>query len=521
MNSKEVYSQVGLKKYNQMKKVLIVTLAFFGFSSALFAQNASEALRYSFLEGSGSTARTMGISGAMGALGADFSVVSSNPAGLAVYRSSEFTISPTLFVNRVSSRLLDSDGVDSLVSQTKFNFNNLGLVIAKQSGRKFRTVNFAIGFNQLANYNRVFAYNGKSVGSVVDRFVELATDGNRNPIFPDDLDSFEAGLAYLTGAIYDPDENDGIPEWGSDFGGDPEVFKEQRIRTQGSLNEITFSLAGNYEEKLMIGGTVGINILNYSERKTYTEEDTGETRDGDVPFFNDLRFVEDLTTDGLGVNFKAGVIYRFSQAFRLGVAVHTPTFFTMKDAFFTELEYSFAGANGLPVITEEVSPNGSFDYRLRTPLRVQTSAAFIIKKQGFVSAEIEWLDYSTSRFNLTTNSSAEADIIYEREVNQDVEDLYKGVLNIRLGGEYALNSYRFRAGTGLRGTPYVDGGILSTTFSAGTGFRGENFYLDLAYRLALLQEGYVPYLMESVADQQNVEVNTTNHQLMLTMGFRF
>ena len=497
----------------------ILTIVFSVFALSVFAQNASEALRYSFIE-VGGTARTVSLGGAIGALGADFSVLSTNPAGLAAYRSSEFTLTPTLELTSANAQLSNSDGRDSSITQTKFNFNNLGLVIAKQPRGKMKTLNFGIGFNRLANFNQVFAYSGKNKGSYVNRWVELATDENRNPIPPDGLDDFEAGLAYEVGAIFDPFD-DGYQEWSSDFAGDPEVKKEQRVRTKGSLNELVIGLAGNFQEKLLFGGTIGVSMLRYSERKTYTERDEGLGKDGDIPAFIDLRFVEDLETTGIGINLKLGVIYRITQAFRLGVALHTPTFYSMEDAFFTELEYTFSGANGQPVTTERNSPDGTFGYGLKTPLRVLTSAGFIIKKKGFITAEVEWVDYAASKYNLTRNRNTEVDRIYEREVNQNIEDQFQSAVNVRLGGEYALNNYRFRLGTGFQGTPYADGSILSNYFTGGLGYRGESFYIDLAYRLSQLEEGYVPYLMESASNQLLVNNRFTSHKIMMTMGFRF
>ncbi len=512
-----------------MKNILTIIFAFLGFS--VTAQNASEALRYSFLE-IGGTARTVSVGGGLGALGADFSVMSTNPAGLAAYRASEFTLTPTFELTGANAQLSNSDGRDSMITGTKFNFNNLGLVIATQPTGKMKTVNFGIGFNRLANFNRVFAYSGKNKGSYVNRWVELATDGSGNPIPPDGLDGFEAGLAYEVGAIFDPFD-DGYQEWSSDFAEDPEVSKEQRVRTKGAINELVIGLAGNYNEKLLFGATLGVLSLRYSERKTYTEMDNGGGKDGDIPAFIDLRFVEDLETTGIGVNLKLGVIYRITQAFRLGVALHTPNFYNLEDTFFTELEYTFSGANGQAVTTERNSPDGTFGYGLRSPLRVLTSAAFIIKKKGFITAEVEWADYSTSQFNLTRNRNTEDDRLYERQVNQDIEDQFQSAVNIRLGGEYALENYRFRLGTGFQGTPYTDGSILSNYFTTGLGYRGESFYVDLAYRLSLLEEGYIPYLLDQVPDPNSpsdlipspnqllVNNRFTNHKIMMTLGFRF
>ena len=53
-----------------------------------FAQSEMDAFRYAQTELNG-TARHMAMGGAFGALGGDISVMNANPAGLAVYRSSE------------------------------------------------------------------------------------------------------------------------------------------------------------------------------------------------------------------------------------------------------------------------------------------------------------------------------------------------------------------------------------------------------------------------------------------------
>jgi hypothetical protein len=61
------------------------------------AQNQVDALRYSQIY-PGGTARSTAMGGAFGALGGDFYSASLNPAGLGVYRSSEFTFTPELLL---------------------------------------------------------------------------------------------------------------------------------------------------------------------------------------------------------------------------------------------------------------------------------------------------------------------------------------------------------------------------------------------------------------------------------------
>ncbi len=67
-------------------------------SSLIFAQNEVDALRYSFIR-HGGTARYTAMSGAFGALGSDFSSLSTNPAGIATFKGSvKMMMSPSFFV---------------------------------------------------------------------------------------------------------------------------------------------------------------------------------------------------------------------------------------------------------------------------------------------------------------------------------------------------------------------------------------------------------------------------------------
>ena len=90
-------------------------------SLVLSAQNSADALRFSQF-GIGGTARTIAIGGSIGALGADFSVISTNPAGLGAYRGSEFTMTPSLFLNNVDANLVDGGTNPSGQNITNFNF---------------------------------------------------------------------------------------------------------------------------------------------------------------------------------------------------------------------------------------------------------------------------------------------------------------------------------------------------------------------------------------------------------------
>jgi len=69
-------------------KGMLITCLFLPLSAK--GQNEIDALRYSQIY-FGSTARSISLGGAFGALGGDYTCLSTNPAGLGIYRKSDFS----------------------------------------------------------------------------------------------------------------------------------------------------------------------------------------------------------------------------------------------------------------------------------------------------------------------------------------------------------------------------------------------------------------------------------------------
>lgn len=474
----------------------------------LQAQNLNDALRYSQYDYFG-TARSAAVAGSLGALGADFSVTSTNPAGIAWMRRSQFVITPMF--NLYTGKTTLTNGNNSEVSETAASLSlaSFGMVIAGRSRNPaWKTVNFSLGFNRLADFNRETVYRGMSQGSIANRWTELA-----NSDFG--LDEFETGLASDVQAILYDTGND---EYFSDFVDDnnnlipADIEREQTIETSGGVNELSFAVAGNYDDRLLIGLGIGVPFVNYVEEKLYFESDVNNG----IPFFEALEFRENLTTTGIGVNVKLGLAYRINQMVRLGLAVHTPTWFALEDNFSTDLLYSYTDG-GVGNTESSLSPNGNFSYGLRTPWRVSGGAGFVFGRNGFLSGEVEWVNYGNNHFGFNGFSEDE-DI-----ANRDVEDALASSINLKVGGEYAIRQFRLRAGVSLRQPPYADTEGLpafDTQISAGAGLSLRSFFLDLAARRSTAEEVYRPYLVSSYPEQ--VFENNSNYiRILLTLGFRF
>ncbi len=490
-----------------MKKFLLFSTLLSFLLNTANTQSLFDALRYSQFEVEGS-ARTVGVGGGIGALGADFSVLSTNPAGMATYRRSEFVFTPSWFSAQTDARLRGEESNFSIKSEkTNFNLNALGVVFASRPiASDWKVTAFGIGFNKLANFNQRTFFEGVSEGSITDRWLELAQG-----LTPSELDDFEAGLAYDGEAIYNGIDDE--TSYYSDFDEKELVRKSQLIRQKGSINELVFSFAGNYDEKLMLGMTLGVPILDYEEVKTYRETDP----DNNNPVFDELEFTERLRTTGAGINLKMGLIYRFNNMVRMGVALHTPTGFALDDSYSTSLDYSY-NFNGQNQVSAN-SPEGSFEYRLRTPWRFIGSLGLLFDKMGFLTAEVEWLDYTSAQFNFNQTNNID-DLKYEQELNDQIERELGTAVNVRLGGEFAWNILRLRAGYGIMGSPYIDDNDYQSAISVGAGLREKNFFIDLAYRYSSATGTYSPYLTSS-APEQIIDIDESKGKFMLTFGVKF
>lgn len=462
-------------------------------------QNFGDALRYSTFDPIG-TARFMGAGSALGPLGADFSVLTTNPAGMALIRKSEFMISPGLYTNSVSSRLASGSGNNTFDdTAAKFNLPNIGIVTSSRGGRSMETLNFAIGLNRLADFHEEFFYRGTSPGSIVQRFEALANTNG--------LDDFEAGLAFDAEALI---EDNGF--YFSDFTDfpDAEVERIESVTRDGRINELSFAFAGNVKNKVMWGLSVGVPFMEYEEQKSYRETDT----DSNVPIFNDLTYSETLVSNGAGINLKLGVIYRLDQAVRLSMAIHTPTYYQIDETFRTSMDYDYTFDDVRQTGVAD-SPEGSFNYNLRTPWRFLAGAGAIFGKNGFVTGEIEYVNYEGNKFLFEGFSDIEA------ELNQETKDNLSDAVRIRTGAEYAIEDFRLRGGLGLQQAAIEGDDSFYSTISVGAGIRKRAYYLDIAYRRNALATSYTPYLITGDAPQSFVDNDNVRENFVLTLGFRW
>ncbi|MBU0487099.1 MAG: outer membrane protein transport protein [Bacteroidetes bacterium] len=480
----------------------IYTFLFVALCGFVSAQNEIDALRYSFLM-NGGTARHMSLGGATGALGADPSVLSTNPAGIGVFKKSEFMFTPAIVKNSASSSYLGSTYDDT---KYNFNFSNMGIIgtyiIDESAVNGWSSLNFGFAVNRSSSFhNRIDIYGHNSGESLIDEYVACANGNN----YSTGLDPFSTELAFNTWLI------DTMVGSESMYLATPRTAgKTQRksIMMKGAVTEPVITFGGNYGNRFYMGGSFGFPTIRYVEESTYTETFDEDT----LANLKSLTLNDQLRTFGNGFNFKFGMIFSPVMWVRLGAAVHTPSFFAMNDKYSKRLVSTFDDG----VFTEKnsfdsESPKGVFDYELTTPMKAIGSIAFIIGEHGFISGEYEFVDYGEPRLRSSS---------YEFfDENDAIQQKYRAVGNYRIGAEWRMKPYAIRFGYAFYDSPY-DNGINDgsrTSYSAGFGFRNSDYYIDFAYILTMSKEDY--YLYSGVKEAAVNEFQ--QHNIMVTLGFRY
>ncbi len=463
------------------------------------AQSFVDALRYSEYDYIG-TARSVGVNGSMNALGAEFSSMHVNPAGIGMYRISAAGISPSFSFTNIKSKLEgQGNGFNERTNELFTIQNAAGVFVNRPANSDFKTANFGISFQRLANYNQELFFEGFSQGSIVNRFQELANTSG--------LDDFEAGPAFDAGALYDL-EDDGFFESDVELAPEANLYRRQDIFRTGQLNELQLTIGGNIQEKLIVGFAVGIPFLEYSEDKVYYEADDND----EIPFFESVEFIEGLTTTGIGVNAKLGIIYRINQMFRVSGSIHTPTAWTLDDSFISDVRYQYV-EDGEAFDNLAQSPEGIFEYRLSTPWRFNAGLGAVIDKSGFISASIQIVDFASAKLKFP---DAPED---ERFVNDETQSTLKTVVNARVGGEYASNNFRFRGGFGVHPSALASDDTINFSFGLGVGYRGNRFFAELGYHNSRWQENYLPYVTND-GPLQVVDNEYIQNRVVLSLGLR-
>lgn len=488
------------------------------------------------------TARYVGMGGAMSALGADMSIMSTNPAGTALYRSwdAAFSFGGNGVTQRTQSNLGRGRAFDLYGSM-----DNVGVVIANRHSddNTLRFVNF--GFN----YRNVKRFDGKmGMGVNLDglsqtwqmawQAVENAANVNHSYFDPTSENNFFANNYYgnpnygwltLLGADADLmgiDENEEYWFRKADYGRYTECLS-------GGIDAYDFNLSFNLLDAVYLGLTFTAYDVDRTLESTYTETFI----DGDYTLQNFYRTV------GSGYDLKLGVILRpFEESsFRFGVAATTPTVYTLRDynSAIVNSNFSYYDAEaGMDKIAswemDTYSPDAYdgdcyTDYTMISPVKVNVSVGGTVGSSLALGAEYEYSDYSS--IMLYEISGSENGVM-----NEHTADNFTGKHTLRLGAEKTFGTFYTRAGYNYQtggyksdawkmipvnsvqtNTAYAN--IKSThNFTCGIGFRGAAFYADAALLYSRQSSDFYPF---DDPELQAISLSRNLVKGMMTVGLRF
>lgn len=426
---------------NRTRHILIaVCLSLIGIGTA-FAQDDADLLRYSMLNPTG-TARFNAMGGAFGALGANFTTLSTNPAGIGFYTRHEISLSLGTSTQNVSSLYY---GDKNSLEKTRITMPQGGGVFCVRNGEKKNgswSLQLGFGANRVKDFNNNIWTAGINNQSSYMQDVAARSAGWDFAVQNQDV-AHIGNLSYTTGLI---DYMDTVNFTYESFLGKG-MYQKRILQERGNITEMVFSFGGNYSDKLYFGLSLGLPIVDYTQRSEMEEKNTENLP---LPHnFKSYTLRNRMDVSGTGINLKLGLIYKPVSFFRIGVAFHTPTYYWLKESanvsLNTNMQYVLSNNSLLP---NQASYFYNDSYQLSTPMKGVFSMAFLIKNFWAIAVEGELINYRQMRMDV------DDDLDYNKYIRDIVEDNYKMAGVLRFGTEFKVGILSIRAGYVWQSCPY-------------------------------------------------------------------
>jgi hypothetical protein len=528
-----------------MLRVAILTVAIsclhnFSKAQSFYSDNA---LLYGRVMPSGS-ARIQSLGGAQTALGGDYSSAYSNPAGLGMFNHSEFTLSPGLNFSNTDAKYLNNAASSS---NMKFNIPGLSMVIHPISPNTsgFLGGSFGVTLNRINDFNQSYLYSGtNSNSSLIDYFINNSYGSDGKPLDPSSMlydqnngpgENFYniSALAYnnyLTD--YDSASNSYVSPLRPLAGETRSELQQERVNRSGSQYQVSVAYGGNFSDKLYLGVGVGFTTLRYNVRQSFTESNFSFSTDPNYNPLKNFTVNEGYNFRGSGINLTAGLIYRPINMIQIGASIVTPTVYQITDTYnatvnstWNHFDY-YNNGKYLDEISVAFDKPSVVTYNVKTPFRFNTGATFFIGKYGFLTSDVEFVNYSSAKYS-DPNQNNDPQFIAGN--NADIKSsLTPGsTINLRLGGEYRFDMFRVRAGYALYPDPYKDKSVdrKLQNFTGGIGIKKGKYSIDFTGIYSMSNNVRVPYSAGAnpaiyFADP-TAQLKSSNLNFIVTVGFTF
>lgn len=533
-----------------MKKFLFITALTLIASLPSMGQGVVDALNNISAQTKG-TARYSAMAGAFGALGGDLTSIRQNPAGIGVYRSSEISVTAGF---NFYDNLTHTSTHSNRNSDFYFTGDNMGVVgVINYKEGALRNLNFGFAYNNVATFNNAYRADWSDINTSITQYIasqasgyspnELGISSSYNPY---KTMPWLPTLGYNTNLIYNTPVSGNPNHYQGLFNNQQSSGNAHLVNiTSGSIDEYDFNVSGNIRDVFYWGLTLNVTNINYHMESYYGEElqniNVNNNSNNNVkPSLTNGEFEMSnyLLTKGYGAGFKFGMIYRPINLLRLGFAVHSPTFYDMSDVYSAAVGYKFDNVDNKALVGSESSMDnqtdiGQIEYQFASPWHLIGSIALVLNKWAIISADYEYICATDMYY-----SNLYYDYSY---TNSCIKQQVSGIHNVRIGAEYRITpSFSARAGYAYETSPlsidYFNGAYTplmaegtichyqvpgdAQTISCGLGYRFNNFTVDLAYVYRMQDYSIFAY-EDALLDSRNTIMDTDNHSLKLSLGFRF
>lgn len=507
-----------------MRSYLFLVIALI-FVQEFNAQNIVDALRYS-TEGLFGTARYNSMGGAFGALGGDLSGMQQNPAGSAVFLSSSASVSLSFFDKKNETNYFNSLNT---TYNSDLSFNQAGAVFVFDNFNEDSTWRkFTLGFNyeMTNNFDNAHYSSGQSSNSIDSYFLGYADGIPLNLLelqqgetisslyrFLGENEGFAAQQAFLgyQSYILDPVDFDNPNNTSYTSNVASGIFNQEYLLESTGYNaKFTVNLGAQLHDNFYLGLNLNSHVIDYRESNYFYETNTNSGS-----LVNTIAFRNNLAVIGDGFSAQVGVISKATDFFRFGFVYDTPTWYSIAEETTQQIS-TIRDEEGQP-ITEQIRPNiinVYEEYTLKTPGKFTGSVAYLFGRDGLISVDYSYKDYSSIQFRPTEN------VVFTQE-NNKIENVLKGSSAIKIGGEYRYNVMSFRAGFRYEESPYKDTSLMDdlTGFSLGAGYNFGSFKVDLSYSHA--EQDRLQQLYPNSNFRNANMIASTDSLFTLTTNFTF
>lgn len=499
------------------------------------------------------TARYVGMGGAMDALGADLSTISSNPAGTAFFRRSSAAVTMGYTMQTGTEKFADG-------KKNALNFDQAGFVITKQVTDDLR-LNFALNYHQSRNFNQILRAAGQMVnGSSQARvsydkgaFGGVVGSNDVHPnanhpigqeVYSNDYAFNQLDWLYYNSVIYNP-----IADPANPFGYYAALAYDYGKAQRGYISDYDLNISADLNDYFYAGITFGIKDVHYRDYSEYAE-----LYDVNAQGLGGILLEDHRKIKGAGFDMALGVIIRPIDAspFRVGLSIKTPTFYSLKSENYTAMFIDTYNANNTYQGPSALDISNTYDFTLYTPWQFGLSVGHTVGQELALGASVEYADYRYSNNRIEDYSDigvydpytdyTHADVA----MNHNTKNVMRGVFTFKVGGEYKLiPELALRLGYNYL-TPkynesgYKDGSLYSvgnnfmtTTeytnwksinrITAGIGYSHKQFSADLAYQYSQTDGTFHPYYdpYDLTHYATPTQVSNKRHHMMMTLGYRF